>query len=87
MGDAELVQAKQERNSASKRATLLADERDILKAENARLRARLEAVINLHLGYVAETGTGIYVTKCRLCQTLYPCRTLTALSNEGGDDG
>jgi hypothetical protein len=78
-----------ERNSASKRATLLRDERDILKAENARLRARLDAVREA-AQRVLDTANDDGVPISRLAKFV-PLQTLdllaAALSNEGGGDG
>ena len=71
----ELVQAKEERNSASKRATRLADAVDIL-------RAQVEAVRALHQPR-DEPNSITGDLGCRMCWIRWPCPTIAALSDEG----
>ena len=49
--------------------------------ENARLRAQLEAVRDIHRPDPSA------LRWCEACEERIPCPTTAALSNEGGDDG
>ena len=56
---------------------------DLMKAqaENARLRAQLEAVRDIHRPDPSA------LRWCEACEERIPCPTTAALRNEGGDDG
>ena len=53
----------------------------VAEAENARLRAQLEAVRDIHRPDPSA------LRWCEACEERIPCPTTAALSNEGGDDG
>jgi hypothetical protein len=76
----DLTRTKRDRNSASKRAILLADERDILKAENTRLRALLSWIEGACVDELPHSEIRAAIDRLNSLQGV-------ALSNEGGDDG
>ena len=81
MGDAELVQAKQERNSASKRAADWEAACYRINSDNARLRAQLEAVEK----ELAIARRVVFRCAPDIVDSLKA--DLAAFSNEGGEDG
>jgi len=94
MDDAELVQAKQERNSASKRAADWEAACYRIDSDNARLRAELETVREAARACADSVVTtmGVFDDGEEEEMLIVPPNTLEALrlalSNKGGgDDG